>query len=77
MVSLATLVECERRVSRVSSVQRVSSVGVTDESSLTSVSVRVCAIVSLLASSVCLFLPGRIVLVFLLVLFHRWYRKAS
>ena len=62
-----------------SRVQRVSSVGVTDGSSLTGISVRVCATVLLLASSVCLFLPGRIVLVFLflLELFHRWCKKAS
>ena len=66
MGSLAILIEGnEERVSRV---ERVSSVGETDGSSLTGVSVSVCATVLLLAASVGLFAPGRIVLVFLFLL---------
>ena len=52
-----------------SRVQRVSSVGVMDGSSLTGISVTaVCTTVLLLAASVGLFVPGRV--------FHRRYRKA-
>ena len=70
MESLAILIEGSEE--RVSMVQRVSSVGVMDGSSLTGVSVSLCATVLLmLAASVGLFVPGRIVLVLLLlVLFH-------
>ena len=77
MESLAILIEGSEE--RVSMVQRVSSVGVMDGSSLTGVSVSVCATVLLLAASVGLFVPGRIVLVFLflLALSHRWCKKAS
>ena len=56
----------------VSMVQKIVSVGVMDGSSLTGISVSVCATVLLLAASVGLFVPGRLVLVFLflLALFH-------
>ena len=58
-----------------SRVQRISSVGVINGSSLTGILVTVCATVLLLAASVGLFVPGRVVLAFLfvLVLFHRRY----
>ena len=59
-----------------SRVQRVSSVGVMDVSSLTGISMGA-EVVLLLAASVGLFVPGRIVLTFLLALFHRWCKKAS
>ena len=56
-----------------SRVPGVSSVGVIlDGSSLTGILVTVCATVLLLAASVGLFVPGRVVL----VLFHQQYRKA-
>ena len=76
MASLSIVVEFKEHVSRV---QRVSSVGVTDGSSLNGMAVGVCAIVLLLTAGLGLFVQGRIVLVFLfvLVLFHQWYRKAS
>ena len=63
---------------RVSMVQRVASVGVMDGSSLTGISVIVCATLLLLAASGGLFVPGRVVLAFLfvVVLFHRRYRRA-
>ena len=63
----------------VSTVQRILSVGVMDGLSLAGVLVSVCATVLLLAASVGLFVPGRIVLVFLflLALSHRWCKKAS
>ena len=56
----------------------MSSVGVMDVSSLTGISMGV-EVVLLLAASVGLFDPGRVVLVFLfvLVLIHRWCKKAS
>ena len=61
-----------------SKVRRVLSIGVTDRSSLTGISVSVRATVLLLAASVGLFVPGRIVLVllYLLALFHQWCKKA-
>ena len=75
MASVSLYVGSENRVSRV---QRVSSVGVTDVSSLTGISIGA-EVVLLLAASVGLFVPGQIVLafLFLLVLFHRWCKKAS
>ena len=75
MASVSSYVGSEDRVSRV---QRVSSVGVTDVSSLTGISMGA-EVVLLLAASVGLFVPERIVLAFLclLVLFHRWCKKAS
>ena len=75
MASVSLYVGSENRVSRV---QRVSSVGVTDVSSLTGILIGA-EVVLLLAASVGLFVPGQIVLafLFLLVLFHRWCKKAS
>ena len=62
-----------------SSVERVSSVGVMDGSSLTGISMGAEAVfLPLVAVGIDLVVPGRIVLVvFVLALFHRWYRKAS
>ena len=61
-----------------SSVERVSSVGVMDGSSLTGISMGA-EVVLLLAASVGLFVLGRIVLafLFLLALFHQCCKKAS
>ena len=69
MASLSLEVGFEEKVSRV---QRVSSVGVTDESSLAGVAVGVFATVLLLTAGLGLFGQGRIVVTFLfvLVLFH-------
>ena len=69
MASLSLEVGFEEKVSRV---QRVSSVGVTDESSLAGVAVGVFATVLLLTAGLGLFGQGRIVvtILFVLVLFH-------
>ena len=77
MASVLFLVECEEQVSMI---ERVSSVGVTDGSSLTDILVSACAIVLLLAAAdigLFVLIVLIVLVVFVWALFHRWYRKAS
>ena len=76
MASLSIVVEFEEQVSKV---QRISGVEVMDGSSLTGMAVGVCAIVLVLTVGLGLFVQRWIVVVFafVVVLFHRWYRKPS